>query len=271
LCGQNTSPGKHAVASLWDGKTTPKIGNSKLTPMQQSKSGKGVQFDMFQNSPLANIKLYDDAVPQALFSRLYETINALDDGRSKGKSGYSTTFWFPRGATPTNIAEETITTLCEKLDLPDGCIGAEWWLGRLRYGKKLNYHFDRDLALSRKTGESVFPLMGSILYLNAFPSAPTVILDQVPGPDGKSKVPAESKLSVSVEAIANQYVTYPGNLRHGVIPNWDKMQADDPSEEEKSKLRLTFLVNYWHRRPSAPICRDYDGSVYPSLAEEFAA
>ena len=226
---------------------------------------------MSQSNPLTDIKLFADAVPQALFNKLYEAVSSPEDGRLKNKSSYSTTFWFPRDAPATNIAEETITKLSTNLDLPGNCIGAEWWLGRLRYGKKLNYHFDRDLALSRETGESVFPLMGSILYLNAFPSAPTVILDQVPRPDGKSKVPAVSKLSVSVEAIPNQYVTYPGSLRHGVIPNLDKMQSNEPEPQDESKLRLTFLVNYWHRRPSAPICRDYDGSIYPSLGQKFAA
>ena len=226
---------------------------------------------MSQNNPLADIRLIENAVPQQLFDRLYKAINELDDGRSKEKPSYSRTFWFPREASATNVAEETIETLSKTIELPDDCIGAEWWLGRLRYGKKLNYHFDRDLALSRKTGESVFPLMGSILYLNEFPSSPTIITDQVPGSDGKSKVPEEPKLSVSVEAFPNHYVTYPGNLRHGVIPNLEKMQSDNTDEQEKSRLRLTFLVNYWHRRPSEPICRDYDGSVYPSLVDKIAA
>ncbi|MGI9354803.1 MAG: hypothetical protein ACR2PF_06550 [Rhizobiaceae bacterium] len=216
-------------------------------------------------NPLANIRLLENALPQPLFGRLHRAVQALDDGRMKDKETYATTFWFAREAPATNVAEDAIAALIGKVDLPEGCIGMEWWLGRLRHGKKLNFHFDRDLALARKTGESVFPLMGSILYLNDFPTSPTVILDQVPGPDGKSKVPEESKLSISVEAVANHYVTYPGNLRHGVIPTGKNRRQETP------ELRLTLLINYWHRRPSAPICRDYDGSMYPSLMDRIAA
>ena len=226
---------------------------------------------MSQHNPLTEIRLLEDVLPKPLFDRLRHAVDSLEDGRLKDKATYATTFWFPRGAPVTNVAEEAIMALIGQIELPSGCIGMEWWLGRLRYGKKLNYHFDRDLALARKTGESVFPLLGSILYLNAFPSSPTVILDQIPGPDGKSRVPEEPKLSVSVEAVPNHYAIYPGNLRHGVIPNADKMQSERSDKENTSKLRLTLLVNYWHQRPSAPICRDYDGSIYPSLADKIAA
>jgi len=220
---------------------------------------------MSDPNPFTEMQFLENALHPPLFDRLHQAVRALGRDGVKEKATYATTFWFAREAPVTNVAEEAIVALIEKIDLPDACIGMEWWLGRLRHGKKLNYHFDRDLALARKTGESVFPLMGSILYLNAFPTSPTVILDQVPGPDGKSKIPEEPRLSVSVEAIANHYVTYPGNLRHGVIPTGEKQQPDMPD------LRLTLLINYWHRRPSAPICTDYDGSLYPSLMDRIAA
>ena len=45
--------------------------------------------------------------------------------------------------------------------------------------------------------------------------------------------------------------------------------AAPPGETEKSpELRLTLLVNYWDRRPAPPNCRDYDGTIYPSIQDQ---
>jgi len=195
-----------------------------------------------QVSRLAEIRLYDEVLSAPLFSQLRQAVLAIGDEKPDGKDTYSKTFWFSRGSSPTK------------------CQGMEWWIGRLKRGKKLAFHFDRDLSLSRKTGQSVFPMLSSVFYLNQFDSSPTVLLDQVPGEDGTSKIPEKARLSTSVMAIPNQYLVFPGKLRHGVIPDVSKIDRDNPNE-----YRLTLLVNYWERRPSAPICCDYDGSVYKSL------
>jgi len=208
---------------------------------------------------LSEIRLYDAGLPIALYNRLYKAVVAIGNEKPDGKDTYSKTFWFERNAKPSNVAEEALVIL-EKWAAPaTQCTGMEWWLGRLKRGKKLRFHFDRDLSLSRETGESVFPMLSSVYYLNHFESSPTVLLDQVPGADGKSKVPVKAKMSTSVMAIANHYLVFPGNLRHGVIPDVGKQDQDEPNE-----YRLTLLVNYWDRRPSAPVCCDYDGSVYSS-------
>lgn len=218
------------------------------------------------NIPLSGVHLCEAALPETLFRKVDDAVRSAFREKRRGKSSYSTTFWYPRGAAPANVAEEAISVLMRKVSLPQDCVGMEWWLGRLGYRKKLNFHFDRDLVLSRETGESIFPLLGSVFYLNDFPSSPTVLTDQVPGPDGKSKVPAEPNLTLAVAAIRNNYVIFPGNLYHGVLPDSSIPHAGaDPGKEPEEK-RLTLLINYWHRRPSAPICNDYDGSVYPSLA-----
>ncbi len=220
---------------------------------------------------LAGIRLFEEALPEPLFNRLYQAVSAIGNERPKGRGTYATTFWFPRGTAPTNVAEEAIVKLFTMIKPPSNCAGAEWWLGRMEYGKKLNFHFDRDLALSRKTGEAVFPLLGSILYLNSYPSSPTIVVDQVPGPDGKSKVPSQPRLTTSIAAFSNNYAVFPGNLLHGVVPDPAVLEADKKSESRPSELRLTLLVNYWHRRPSPPICGEYDGSVYSALQDKIAA
>ena len=220
-----------------------------------------------QSPKHADIRLFEQALPDDLFHRLFGAIRAIGDEKPGGKSSYSTTFWYPEEQTASTVVEEAIDALREMVQPPESCIGAEWWLGRLRYGKKLSMHFDRDLTLSRKQGVEVFPTLGSVLYLNDYPSAPTVLTDQVPGSDGRSKNPPVAGLTTAVAALANNYVVFPGNRLHGVIPDMSKPHEDMQPGEETSEKRLTLLVNFWHCRPSEPICRDYDGTVYRALQD----
>ena len=216
---------------------------------------------------MRKIILFTDALPIPLFRRLVRAVRAVGTERLNGSGSYTTTFWFPCGAKPTNVVEETLVKLRPLVRPGAKCIGMEWWLGRLKYGQSLSFHFDRDLTLKNQTGQTVHPLWSSILYLNRFVSSPTVILDQVLGPDGRSLVPPEAEFGKAIDAVPNEYAAFRGNLRHGVVVNGARRKAAGPStQREKSpKLRLTLLVNYWDRRPMAPICQDYDGSIYHPL------
>jgi hypothetical protein len=143
----------------------------------------------------------------------------------------------------------------------------EWWLGRLKYGESLPFHTDRDRSLKKQTGGIAHPLWSSILYLNRFPSSPTVVYDQVLGPDGKSWVPPVPEFGKTLDAIPNHYATFRGDLRHGVVANGaeHKLPGRSGKAGKTPELRLTLLVNYWDRRPMPPNCRDYDGSIYGAL------
>lgn len=209
---------------------------------------------------IPGIRIFADALAAGLFAQLLEAFHQI--GRDGLKGNYSTTFWHPRDRSPANLAEACVSALFRLADPGPGCVGMEWWLGRLRYGKKLPFHFDRDTVIRRETGSFVNPLYASVLYLNDFPGSPTVITDQVPGPDGQSRVPARPRFRESIAAVANRYVIFPGNLRHGVIPEVE-LEDDAPRPGE---LRLSFLVNYWQHRPTPPVCFDYDGSIYPGLS-----
>lgn len=211
----------------------------------------------------ADTLVFEDALQDGLCERLHQAVIALGSERLKNNGSYSTTFWYPRGTEPRNIAEKAIVELAKLVDPPEECIGMEWWIGRLGYGKKLGFHFDRDLALKSKTGESVFPIYASVLYLNDFPTSPTIVLDQVLAPDGKTKVPETPEFGMSVPAVHNHYVVFPGTLYHGVVPDPSKPKTEDTPPD----LRMTLLVNYCHRRPLPPVCGDYDGTVYSSLKD----
>jgi hypothetical protein len=219
----------------------------------------------------ADIRLFEEALPNDLKDRLQAAIQAVGDERPGGKSSYATTFWFPNQQAPRNVAEEAIIVLRDMVQPPEHCIGAEWWLGRLPFGKKLSMHFDRDLTLSRQMGKHVFPVLGSVYYLNDYPSAPTVLTDQVPAADGKSKHPGQPGLTTAVAAVTNNYVVFPGNRLHGVIPDLSKAHDGLDAGQATEEKRLTLLVNFWHCRPSEPICRDYDGSVYKALQDRSTA
>jgi hypothetical protein len=183
---------------------------------------------------------------------------------------YNTTFWFPIGAKPTNIVEQCVSKLYALVRPGPKCIGMEWWLGRLKFGQALPFHTDRDRSLRHETGQIVHPLWSSILYLNRFPSSPTVVLDQVLSPDGKSWIPPEANSGRSLDAVPNHYVAFRGDLRHGVVANeaGKKLPSGSRKSDKASELRLTLLVNYWDRRPSPPNCQDYDGTVYRSIQDE---
>ena len=211
---------------------------------------------------IPGVRLFEEALPGSRFERLARAVRSI--GRRRIKRNYTTTFWYPREAEPTNVAEDCIVRLAQLAAPGPDWIGAEWWLGRLRYGERLRFHFDRDMTLRKQTGNFVHPLQASALYLNAFPSSPTVILDQVPSPDGKSRIPEKPTRRENIEPVPNRYMVFPGNLRHGVIPKGDSPDRSEPPSEE---LRLSFLVNFWGRRPLPPLCFDYDGSIYPELRD----
>lgn len=220
---------------------------------------------------MEKINLFEDVLPAELFDRLVRTIEAVGMERMEGMGTYDTTFWAPFPFKPANIVEECISNLWDLVQPGLSCIGMEWWLGRLKYGKSLPFHTDRDRSLQKQTGQITHPLWASILYLNSFPSSPTVILDQVLSPDGKSWVPPNVDSGVSLDAVPNHYVVFRGDLRHGVVANGSAQEATASPNGEMRKppdLRLTLLVNYWDRRPAPPNCRDYDGTIYPAIRHQ---
>lgn len=219
------------------------------------------------------VGVFEEALPGSLFERLVRAVRSI--GNERLERNYTTTFWHSLGEAPKNVAEEAVVELTKLVDLPPQCVGIEWWLGRLVYGEKLRFHFDRDMTIRKQTGQYLHPLLGSILYLNSFPSSPTVILDQVPSPDGKSKVPPKPKFRTAIPPVSNRYMVFAGNLRHGVIPVSSARldpkhagQGASPRGAESSEVRLSLLVNFWDRRPKPPICFDYDGTIYGRLQDE---
>lgn len=214
---------------------------------------------------MEGVQISEDALATQLFQHLTRAVRAI--GRERLKRNYKTTFWLALDASPTNVAEEAALALLELVKPGPRCIGIEWWLGRLRHGQKLRMHFDRDMTLRKQTGQYVHPMFASALFLNEFRSSPMIVSDQIPSPDGKSRIPRKSLRRQVVEPRPNRYAVFSGNLRHGVIPDQpaDRQPPAKDTTDSSQELRLSLLVNYWDRRPLPPLCFDYDGSIYPAL------
>lgn len=216
------------------------------------------------------VNLFEDALPVALFRRLGRAVRAVGTERMEDMGTYNTTFWFPVGAKPANVVEESVGLLFTMVQAGPECIGMEWWLGRLKRGESLPFHTDRDRSLRKESGQIVHPLWSSILYLNRFPSSPTIVLDQVLSPDGNSWIPPKAECGRTLDAVPNHYVLFRGDLRHGVVAKSDGQPENGRPEDAKNsgELRLTLLVNYWNRRPAPPNCCDYNGTIYPAIRAE---
>ena len=60
---------------------------------------------------MRKILLCENALPTPLFRRLVDAVHAVGTERLKQNGSYTTTFWFPLGAKPANVAEEAIVKL----------------------------------------------------------------------------------------------------------------------------------------------------------------
>jgi hypothetical protein len=214
---------------------------------------------------MSKIDLHKAALPTPLFRRLVRAVREV--GIERLDETYKTNFWVSLDAKPNNIVEEVIARLTRLVRPGPRCTGVEWWLGRLPYGKSLPMHFDRDLTLEKQSDRVLHPTWGSILYLNRFPSSPTLILDQVLSRNQTAMVPKVAKFGRFIPPVPNHYVVYSGNLYHGVVakPTARKPAGGSEKANKSPNLRLSLLVNYWEQRPLPPVCRDYDGSVYRAL------
>ena len=158
--------------------------------------------------------------------------------------------------------------------------GFEWWVHTRPIHANLghNLHFDTDESLLAQDKKITHPVLSSVLYLTGDEtSGATVVFDQTPDSDKPAQhawrcVPKD-----------NSYMTFPGNLLHGVLPCpgkkqkgdeksisknvdseksgkrflnvselWKDAAGDDQKNDDESKEesphRLTLLVWFWSRR-----------------------
>ena len=121
-----------------------------------------------------------------------------------------------------------------------------------RLGANLGHqiHFDTDESLLGREKKVTHPIVSSVLYLTGAKhdtaetakAGATIVCNQTP-----DSTDIASKAWVS-HPKDNSFMTFPGNLLHGVLPCLGPEKPKAASEYEKSENnRLTFMVGFWTR------------------------
>lgn len=202
------------------------------------------------------MKLTDEALPAPLFRRLLRAVEGL--GEQRLARTYQTTFWFPRGAAPSNVVEEAIAALPRVA----GCAGTEWWLSRMRTSNvQVDFHRDRDERLALAGGPTRHPKVSSVLFLNRSRGGLLAVTDEDPNPDNPAMAPDVLALDL-VEPVPNRYVTFDGRKTHGVLDAENQLPGRRLPREPK--LRLTIAINHWRARPTG-VPRFNETRIYRAL------
>lgn len=146
------------------------------------------------------------------------------------------------------LAEQVVVDIYHRImksELPDDFAGAEFWSQVYKVGEGLAYHFDKDEHALKEEGRMIHPICSSILYLNEnsepsdYKLGATVIMDQRYDADLEECVPDIARRSAIVFPAFNNYCIFDGRLAHGVL------------DSRSNKIRKTFLINWWQKRPKS--------------------
>jgi len=207
------------------------------------------------------VRVEDGALPGALFARLARAVRAL--GSERLRDTYQTTFWFDLGP-PAAIPEEAILALRARVPRPPrgDFAGVEWWLSRMRTSDvRVDFHRDRDEVLFERTGRTLHPAAGSVLFLNRCRGGFLAVLDAPP--DGANPACAPDDFDADlVRPMPNRFALFPGGATHGVLD----ANGDIPHGRlaKATPLRLALVMNWWRRRP-AGVPRFRDARMYEAL------
>lgn len=189
------------------------------------------------------MRIVEAAARAGLVRRARRAISRL--GGARVEQSYWTTFWMPRGAEPACGVEELVQELWARAG-PRGARGAEWWIGRSYTTRiPLGFHFDEDVKAGTRFRH---PQLSSVFFFNRVRGGQLAITDQRPDARGRP-VPAQATRLTVVEPVPNRYVTFPGDLFHGVLDARGQTPAR-PLPGPPGRLRVTLVVNYWARRPT---------------------
>ena len=126
---------------------------------------------------------------------------------------------------------------------PATIVGYEWWVHTRPISANLghNLHFDTDEALLAQDKIITHPVVSSVLYLTGGGAGggATIVLDQTPD----AQTNAES--AWLARPVDNSFMTFPGNLLHGVLPcpgtggAGSKLDDDDDDSSGASSVSAT--------------------------------
>lgn len=194
------------------------------------------------------------------------------------------------GNQPRSPIEHAIRTLQGVLQPPqewvDGGGGCEWWVQGLDVSdgssvidsgsarNSIPLHWDKDECEALRGGEKMtHPALASILYLTDV-GGPTLILpvstlrmnewreaavQDAIGADSNSAGGGVSRVGTALSGevyasypTANRWLTFQGDLLHGVVPSPSTMDLGTNTAHKHK--RVTLLVNWWWAKPAGPCC-----------------
>lgn len=134
-----------------------------------------------------------------------------------------------------------------KTVIKDDIVGYEFWVHSRPLNANLGHqlHFDTDESLLNQNKKVTHPVVSSVLYLSGCndsetSAGSTIIFNQTPDSSCVA-----TKVWLNKPKEDGIYLTFPGNLLHGVLPCTCKDSDRDKSEPIE---RLTLMVGFWTRR-----------------------
>ena len=192
------------------------------------------------------VQIHDRALPPRLFSGLHRAIQRI--GNERLRQTYQTTFWYDLAA-PRAYPEAAALALRPRLTELGPIDGVEWWLSRMDPNDVgVDFHRDRDEKLALRTGRQRHPDWSSVLFLNRCRGGLLAVTAEPPDPTRPSHAPRRLDFDL-VAPVPNRFTCFEGSLTHGVLDA--RNQIPDEPLPGRSRLRLTLVLNWWRRRPSA--------------------
>ena len=208
------------------------------------------------------VRSYSGALPEVLIPYLLDEAKKTNAWEKRVRNKHlkhskAATNW----ASMANILEprtasEMAVALLFKIAFPDGKLpaggigGGEWWVQLRNTNENIGFHVDKDEGVASEEQWMKMPVLSTITYLTN-EGGPTLILDQASNRGGNVQIPELPTSGVLVYPKKNRHVLFKGNLQHGVVGEFGGKRPVGGN-----KRRISFLVNWWDKKPMSPYCMD---------------
>eukprot|EP00946_MAST-07B_sp_MAST-7B-sp1_P002408 g2408.t1 len=136
---------------------------------------------------------------------------------------------------------------------PGGIAGGEWWVQMRNSNENIGFHVDKDEGIASEEQWMKMPILSTVTYLTDV-GGPTLVLNQSSNRGGNKQEPELPVRGLLVYPKKNRHMLFRGNLQHGVVGEFGQ-------DIEGGAERITFLVNWWDKRPMAPYCMEVSDRV----------
>eukprot|EP00808_Paulinella_micropora_P026067 g39227.t1 len=231
---------------------------------------------LFQAVLPAPSALFQAVLPAPLLSAVQQEVARLvnyfaqQQDQPAGEEAFlNATFWCPLRVerdtsrlallAPRNAVEAAIEHLvCHSAALRqvlpiERVAGVEWWFHfESPADAPKEFHSDCDVRLARDavsgkytSATTSYPLVSSVLYLDAQLQRPTVVFDQVQDQQGLLQPACPPSVLVCFPQ-PNQLFLFRGDRRHAVF---DEVAPRSTESDQPACSRRTVLINFWSERP----------------------